>query len=313
MQALASQLAIIDGIGFDPFFRGFLSVLVGCVVLIGSTYLILATNTGGRSGLLIAATALFGWNFLMGIIWTVYGIGWRGEPPTWELVEINVDDADDADDGLLFSEVPEAPDLFNIDLRVDNDDPDAAQEDALALSKEADLGDWRYLTTADSVRGEAQAAADAFLIEEGIYQAGEYLPLQFGGFTVGGKPVLEIDEDASFASEQFSRVGHFFRETFLYPSHPQELMAIQAREIIAKPILPGQPPPTAEENPEAPLVTVIMERDRGGPFPSLISGLRFTPFAFTLFNGLIFLVLAWALDIRDKVQSGIREEVATKA
>lgn len=308
--ALGVQLAFIEGIGFDPFFRGFLSVLVGLIVLVGGTYLIIATNTGARSGMLISCAGLFGWMFLMGIVWTVYGIGWRGDPPSWALVEINIDDVDDTDDGLLFSEVESAVDLAGIDVSVDADDPDEAQVLALARSREMDLRGWRYLTTADSVRGEAQASADAFLVEEHIFEVGEYLPLQFGGFTTGGKPVLEIDEGAGFIEEQISRIGHFFNETFLNPTHSQELMVIQAQQIIAKPTLPGEPPPLAEVDPNAPLVSVIMERDRGGPLPSLISGLRFTPFMFTVANGLLFAVFAWALHNRDRRQELVRAATA---
>lgn len=305
MQVLATQLAFIDGIGFDPFFRGLLSVLVSVVVLVGGTYLLIATNTGARSGMLIACAGLFGWMFLMGAIWTVYGIGWRGQPPTWELVEINVDDADDTDDGLLFSEVEVAQQLFGADVSVDDPDPDVAQTLAVERSRKMDLGDWRYLPPSDSVRGEAQASADTFLLEEGVFSAGDYLPLQFGGFTAGGKPVLELDPDANVISQQISRVGHFFNETFLNPTHPEELMIIQAQQIIAKPSFPGQAPPVAEVNPDAPLVSVIMERDRGGPFPSIISGLRFTPFMFTVANGLLFAVFAWALHNRDRRQDAI--------
>jgi hypothetical protein len=304
MLALVNQLALIDGIGFDPFFRGFLSVLVGIVVLVGGTYLVIATNTGARGGLMIAAAGLFGWMFLMGIVWTVYGIGWRGNPPTWDLVEINVDDQGDNDDGLLFSEVEVAQALYGADVSVDNDDPDQAQIEALEKSKAEDLGGWRYLTAADSERGEAQAAADAFLVEEGVFQAGDYLPLQFGGFVTGGKPVLEE------GANQWDRVVHFIDETFLHPTFPRELMVIQAKATVAKPTLPGQAPPVAEIDPDAALVSVIMERNRGGPFPSIISGLRFTPFMFTIATGLLFAVFAWALHNRDRRQDRIRAAAA---
>lgn len=301
MQQLAviQQLAFIDGIGFDPFFRGLLSVLVGVVVLVGGTYLLVATNTGARSGMMIACAGLFGWMFLMGIIWTVYGIGWVGGTPTWELVEVNFDDVDEGDDGLLFSEVEGAPELAGVDLTVDVADPDQAQVDALALSKQTNLGDWRYLTTADPIRGEAQAAADAYLVEEEIFEVGEYLPLQFGGFTAGGKPVLADDPN------MLDRVGHFFNETFLNLYHPRELIVIQARETIAKPVLPGEAPPVAEPDPTKPLVSIIMERDRGGPLPGLISGLRFIPMMFTLANGLLFAVFAWSMHNRDRRQDAI--------
>ena len=301
---IALQLGFIDGIGFDPFFRGLLSVLVGVVVLVGGTYLLIATNTGARSGMMISCAGLFGWMFLMGVIWTIYGIGWTGGAPTWHLIEVNVDDVDDNDDGLLFSEVEVAQQLAGVDVSVDEPDPDLAQVAALELAANSDLGDWRYLSTSDGIRGEAQASADAFLIEEGIFEAGEYLPLQFGGFTAGGKPVL--DQDAN----QLERVGHFFSETFLHPTHSQELIIIQAQQIIAKPSFPGQAPPTAEPDPNAPLISVIMDRDRGGPFPSLISGLRFTPFMFTVANGLLFAVFAWALHNRDRRQDQIRAAAA---
>ena len=39
----------------DPFFRGLLSVLVGVVVLIGGSYLLVASNSGSRLGGLISA------------------------------------------------------------------------------------------------------------------------------------------------------------------------------------------------------------------------------------------------------------------
>ncbi len=297
----ATQLALIDGIGFDPFFRGLLSVLVGLVVLVGGTYLIIATNTGTRAGFTIAMAGLFGWMFLMGIIWTIYGIGWHGANPTWELVEINVDDAEDVDDGLLYSTVEVAASLSGVTLEAPGvDDPDQAQEVALEQSRQLDLDGWRYLPTSDSVRGEAQATADQILIEEGVYGAGGYLPLQFGGFTTGGKPVLADDANI------LDRVWHFFDETFFHPLHTQELMAIQTKAILPKPAFPGQAPPVAEIDPDAPLITIIMERDRGGPLPSVISGRRFTPAMFTIFNGLIFLALVWSLHNRDRREAEIR-------
>ena len=305
MMSLAiQQLAFIDGIGFDPFFRGLLSVLVGVVVLGGGTYLLVATNTGARSGMMISCAGLFGWMFLMGTIWTIYGIGWVGNAPTWELVEINIDDADDNDDGLLFSEVEVAQGLFGADVSVDEPDPDRAQVLALERSQELDLNGWRYLATSDPIRGEAQAAADTFILEESIFADDAYLPLQFGGFTAGGKPVLTDNPS------QVDRVLHFFNETFLNPVHSDEWIIIQAQATIPKPVLPGQAPPVAEVDPAGALVSVIMERDRGGPFPSLISGLRFTPLMFTLANGLLFAVFAWALHNRDRRLEQIRSAVA---
>jgi len=339
--AVLTNLAFIDGIGFDPFFRGLSSVIALFLVLVGSTYMIVATNTGVRSGFLLSAAALFGWLFLMGAVWTVYGIGWKGQSPTWNLVEINVDDVEDADDGLAFSEVDDAvglatssdggvlPDgglgqaVFDSDqvmgrLGPDADadrasdllsaadsvieiaDQDLSQSAALVASRDLDLGGWRYLVTSDGVRGEAQASADAFLVEEGVFEVGGFLPEQFGAFIIDGKPVLK--EDANM----FDRVVQTLDETLLHPTFADEFIVVQVRETIDQPTLPGQAPPTATADTDAPLVSVVMLRDRGGPIPALFSGLRFTSAMFTVFTGLIFALLAWNLHVRDLRETQIR-------
>jgi len=319
MGVLLQQLAFIDGIAFDPFFRGLLSVLTGLVVLVGGTYLVIATDTGVRLGFLISAAGFFGWLFLMGIIWTIYGIGWAGQAPTWSLLEINVDDAGDGDDGLLYSEITEVtalapssgglPDGGLGELIGDIDDPDAAQAVALESSEELDLDGWRYLVTSDPIRGEAQASVDAFLVEEGVFETGEFIPEQYGAFIVDGKPRLVVDEDDNWFVEQGKRIVHTVRETVFNPVHGDELIVVQVRETVAQPTLPGQAPPVATPDESTAVVSVIMVRDRGGPFPALFSGLRFTPAMFTVFNGLIFAAFAWNMHVRDQRESKIRASV----
>ena len=359
LSSTGSTVAFLQGIGFDPFFRGLLSVLVGVVVLVGGTYLLLATNTGTRTGFMIAGAGFFGWMTAMGMFWVVYGIGWNGAAPTWELVEVNVDDGDQSDDGLLFSEVERAQTLAGVDLdelvptnvasndagdfydiTVDefdgiadlegfaeakgltmqemralgvitltseelDDDPDLAQIAALSISRQQELDGWRYLATSDSIRGQAQAAADQHLLDQSVFDSSaEYLALPFGSFTVGGKPVLKDNPNV------VDRTLHFFDETFLNPIHTEELLVIQVKRIQAKPTLPGQAPPVAEIDEAAPLVSVLMVRDRGGPFPALISGLRWVPLMFTLANGLFFVALSWNLHTRDRREEEIRAAVA---
>ena len=342
---LAANLAFVEGLGFDPFFRGLLSLLTGIVVLIGGTYLVIATNNGVRQGLLLSLAGLFGWLFLMGIVWTIYGIGWKGQAPTWSLVEINVDDEGDLDDGLLFSEIESAavlvestsdrgipvgglgstsfatqtvldriddPDnlaraqelLTGADIVAAIEDPDLAQDAALVASRDLDLGDWRYLVTSDAIRGEAQAAVDAFLVEEGVFEVGGYVASQFGAFIDDGKPVLK--EDANV----INRVVHTLNETLLNPTFERELIVVQVKGAVAQVSLPGLPPPVTTVDTDAPLISVIMKRDRGGPVPSLFSGLRFTPAMFTVFSGAVFALLAWNMHVRDQREAKIRAEAA---
>ncbi|MCY3850340.1 MAG: hypothetical protein OXF75_05995 [Acidimicrobiaceae bacterium] len=79
---------LIAGLAWDPEIRGFLAVLTGVVVLMGSVWLLLATNSGIRLGTLIALAGFFGWMVIMAAIWWIYGIGYRGDAPRWEQVEI---------------------------------------------------------------------------------------------------------------------------------------------------------------------------------------------------------------------------------
>jgi hypothetical protein len=180
------------------------------------------------------------------------------------------------------------------------DDPDLAQEAALLASRTEDLGPWRYLEASDPTRGEAQASVDAYLVEEDVFAAGEYLPQQFGAFVVDGKPQLE--ENANF----FDRILHTLNETILHPTFDNEYIVVQVRGTLDQATLPGQPPPVATVDEEAPLVSVIMERNRGGPFPAFFSGLRFTPAMFTVFSGLLFALLAWNMHVRDERETRLR-------
>ena len=82
---------LLGAIAFDPNIRGVLVVLVGATVLIGSIYLVVATNSGLRLGFLIVGAGLFGWMFLLSTMWWMYGIGYKGRDPAWMPVEINLD------------------------------------------------------------------------------------------------------------------------------------------------------------------------------------------------------------------------------
>jgi len=82
---MTSLLASID---WDPFVRGLLIVIVAVLVLPGSVYLLLATNTGVRVGFLLAIAGLSGWFLIMGVVWAVFGIGVPGRTPGWKVQEI---------------------------------------------------------------------------------------------------------------------------------------------------------------------------------------------------------------------------------
>ncbi len=327
---ILSIIAFIDGVGFDPFFRGLLSVLTGVFVLIGGSYLLLATNSGSRTGGLIAAAGLTGWMFLMGIIWTIYAIGWVGEAESWALLEIHNDTAESQNDGLEFAFTERVGDLgqaltsYDLSSTVDaTADADVQQAQAVVNARrDVDrLDGWRYLATSNPRRGEASAAALEFLAEEGIATT-SIVPLTYGAYNVGGKPLLnpdisEDDPDKSAWVETFTdapaRILHKLDTIFVHFWHPQELVVIQVQGVVDEPTLPGEAPPVPSADEDKSIYSVVLERDRGGPLPALFGGVRVVPALFTIFNGIIFGVLLFVMHQRDLREQDIRKKAASGA
>ena len=88
MVELIGVLDWIDGLEWDPHVRGFLAVFAGFCVWMGSIWIIVSSNSGVRLGTLLSLAGLFAWLTIMGSIWWLYGIGWAGDAPIWEEVEI---------------------------------------------------------------------------------------------------------------------------------------------------------------------------------------------------------------------------------
>ena len=85
-------LTTLGGISWDLEVRGILVVAVGTVVLIGSVWLIIATNSGARLSTLVTLAGLMGFMTILGISWWLYGSGWKGADPSWRTIDINVGD-----------------------------------------------------------------------------------------------------------------------------------------------------------------------------------------------------------------------------
>jgi hypothetical protein len=92
----------------------------------------------------------------------------------------------------------------------------------------------------------------------------------------------------------------------LHIIHPEELLVIQVQGTVEQPTLPGEAPPVARADDEKSVFNVIMKRDRGGPIPWLMGGLRFPPLMFTLATGIIFALFIWSLQNREKREALMR-------
>jgi hypothetical protein len=86
---------------WDPDLHGILVLTLAVTLLPGSIYLLLSTNLGARVGFLIAAAALFGWMAVMGVVWTVYGIGLKGNAAVWKVQQTVVGNVEGSPNPVL--------------------------------------------------------------------------------------------------------------------------------------------------------------------------------------------------------------------
>jgi hypothetical protein len=315
MQTLAA-------IAFDPAIRGVLVVATGVVVLIGSVYLIVSTNTGFRQGLLITLAALAGWCFTMGIIWWIYGIGLRGEDPSWIEEEINFTREDPVITEALgdLPRTEELPDAAQSYFDIVEADPDvqnqieAAEGEGfvpetltelvtLIPEQKAELDDalngWRILPESDARRGDAVAAADAMLVSAeafGEQTAGGYTVLDV--FFFGGKGTAEpetIPGEKGLIERAWNRVASIFQV-----KNPPLYAAVTVQKNEPVVVAPGEAPPPATPDDEAEIVTVVLQRNLGTK--------RLIPALFTIFSGILFAVFAWMLHSRDKLAMQTRAD-----
>lgn len=210
-------------ISWEPHIRGMSAVLIGFVVLCGSVYLLLATNSGARTGLLLAIAGLFGWMSIMGIIWWMYGIGWVGDSPSWYAAEINWGQ------------------------------PEAAVTEV--LQEDPELEDWSPIPQEDAAFGELQAAATDALTEAGSFEtAGDFIIID--AHETGGKPDRASD---SVVDRVTNRISNTLRVT--HPTHYAVVRVQQV--VDQGPPAPGEAPPTPIADESQPVVHLVLIRDIG--------------------------------------------------
>ena len=304
---------LLASIAWDPGFRGILVVAVAILVLPGSIYLLLGTNLGTRLGFLVALTGLFGWLFLMGIMWTTYGIGYKGPAPSWKVLEVNSGDVTQADTPVArtLPEPDQLPDPVktrdgNAELLKafpkDKKDPTLGDlvtvDQQLADKIKQQTGKWYLLPTSDKAVGETGAVVASELGPTGrnlFASTSDYVVIET--FTTGGKPKRT---DTSMTGRVKWKLSNLLRV-----KNPPAYAVVQLQATIPQPTRPGQAPPTAVADPEAPVISVVLERDLGA--------LRLPSFGFTVFSGTMFTILAWMLHNRDKTVARNRSAVAAGA
>ncbi|MEM9041340.1 MAG: hypothetical protein AAGD33_15705 [Actinomycetota bacterium] len=254
-------------VGWEPELRGLLTVVIGFVILMGSVYLILATNMGARLGFLVSLTALAGWMMLMGLVWWIYGIGLRGPDPSWAPVTGQT----------VIQDVESLRSVGIIDTLPDVDDGAAPPEVADAVGDVLIDDGYIVLDSSSPAFGQAQTSASEFLEEEDAFGNQEFVIERI--FDIGGDryPLLFNNESLDFVA--------FFHE-------PHYVLA-EAAPIEAVREEPGRAPALDVVDDTQPRQYVYMIRDLGAR--------RQPAVVLTIGGGLIFLALCYLLHRRDKI------------
>jgi hypothetical protein len=303
---------VLASLTWDPGFRGILTVAVAVTVLAGSCFLILATNTGARLGFLLALTGLFGWFVVMGIVWSAYGIGYKGPAPSWHVVDSVVgppgqSSIDVADSLPLPKQLPNPVKLRNGSDALLKEFPATAKDPTIgdivgadpALHKKLDekLAPWKILSTSNKNTGETQSVVAEALGPAGnatfANGASDYVVLDT--FLSGGKKGMG-DQNSILDRIKYKVTSPFDI------NHKPFRAAVQLQGIVAQTAKAGQAPPLPVRDPKAPVYTVILERDRGA--------LRLPSIVFTAVCTVIFAILANMLHRRDKQAIAQRAAVA---
>jgi hypothetical protein len=253
---------LLGALTWDPQIRGALILLTAILILPGSVYLLLATNTGAKVGFVLAIAGLSGWVFVMGIIWAVYGIGLKGREKSWKVQEVVVADA-----GL-----------------------------AGVKAMEGFPKGWHPLPPGNAIRADAQAAADTYLLPTtqtaGVHPGGATAAVvEPPRFT---SPFKKTDEYIPVAAYYKGGDNYLFKlgNHKFYFRHSARYAVIQIKPVLNQTGGAGGAPPTPVADSAAPTYTVVMVRDLGS--------LRFPPVVVSICFGLIFGVSCYWLHERDK-------------
>ncbi|MEI7593378.1 MAG: hypothetical protein WCK41_09190 [Actinomycetes bacterium] len=315
------HLITIAGIGFNPGIRGILVVLTGFVVLCGSTYLLLATNTGARLGMLIAFAGLFGWLTILTLTWWISppAIGPRGTNASWKPVEIYVDSGGQPQTAAIQALIDAHPGAFPSAAQIIADHPELQKDFANPagaslsdiqsshpeiisqyISKTGadgtlNLNGWHL--TAASAAGEAQAAADAALTTTSKFfeATSDYKKLSVYEF--GGKPTRaeycpgETHPGNLIPDDVFCRIQYKIDKLVNY-KHPPHYAVVQVQQVVPQTAKPGEAPPIPVADASKPVVWVVLVRDLGN--------VRLLPGTYFVICFSLFIVFVLLLHYRDK-------------
>lgn len=303
------MIELLGALTWAPGFKGLLTVAVAVVILCGSVALILGTNSGARLGFLIALTGLFGWFVIMGIVWAAYGIGYKGPAPTWKVADtVQGTPADSRIEVVRTLPLPaDLPDPVEV-----RDASEALLEEFPATAKDPTLGD--LVAVDEALRDEINAQTDPWhILESSNRYTGETQSVVAEAIGPNGKALFDSAADyvvidtfvtgGKTGRTDNSTIGRITYKvtSALEFDNPPLYAAVQLQAVVPQETKPGQAPPLPVADKDAPVYTVVLERDRGA--------LRLPSISFTIFSSIVFAILVNMLHRRDKLAAEQRTAV----
>lgn len=273
-----SVFSVMLAVGWEPELRGALTVLIGLGVWMGSVYLIVGTNVGARLGFLVSLAGLMGWMALMGAVWWMYGIGLKGDAPSWKQVEGRT----------VIQDVRLLHEAGVLDDQIAGDLSDPAAESA-AVADGLEAQGWAHVDPSAPEFGQAQSAAEVFLLEEEAFSAGQYAVTA----------VYEVDPPHESAYPKLFGRDELDFIAFLHKPYYTLVEATPYTPVFTE---AGRAPVQPRIDESAPRTYVYMVRDLGS--------LREPAAYITIGSTAAFLALCWMLHRRDRF---VAENLARKA
>jgi hypothetical protein len=264
---------VLAALKWDPQIRGGLIVLTAFSILVGSVFMLLSTNVGSKLGFVLALTGLTGWLTVLAGVWSIFGIGFVGDAPTWKPKEIVTGD-------LKVATTPAMRDFPKGFKLLPKGDPHAGDAQAAAdrvLSSNA---------ANTPLKPGEEAKPDPILKQfpSPFKATTDYVPLQV--YTKGG-------------DNQLFTIG---RHKF-YLFHSPHYTIVQVKPAIPKNDPTAAGPAQADFT--RPTVTVVQLRDLGS--------IRFPSLMLMIASGIVVGICCYSLHQRDKEILRLRAAPATAA
>ncbi len=242
----------VAALRWDPQLRGALIVLLGAAILIGSVFMLLATNVGIRMGALLAIAGLSGWLVLLNIIWLMAPlgngpIGYKGVAGGWKLEEIVQGDLVTHSAAHAVTGTPGKP-------QTQFPDPRAG---------------WTRLPTGNPLLASAQPVADAALTSSAS----------------GGTPTFSTTQDyvevAAYSKGGRNYLVNLFgykiywriRRHYVYLKHQPHYLVIRVQKSVPSVTLGGKAATLPAADATQPLYSVVLLKNDGSlRLPPLLIG-----------------------------------------